>query len=170
MLDLSRMFPARVFIHPLLVGSLLFIIQIGYFTWSASTDCSTSLDNLGPDCLWYVYEKVPKVLPMAAVYAAIGGVVSQIVNRFMFSGPTVGQVRKAARERPKRLIPLILRYCVISAAIIVLSLESTSLSPHIPNALTMALVCGFVLIMVDPWATWVGNQISVGEANTKDET
>ena len=137
---------------------------------SALTECVTSLDLLGPDCMWYAYEKVPKVLPMATVYAAIGGVVSQIVSRFMFSGPTVGQVRKTARERPKRLIPLILGYCIMSAALIVLILESTSLSPHIPNALTFFLVYLCVVIMVDPWVTWVGNQTSVGETNTKDET
>ena len=170
MLDLIRMFPARVFIRPLLVGSLLFIIQIGYFTWSALTECSTSLDLLGPDCMWYAYEKVPKVLPMATVYAAIGGVVSQIVSRFMSSGPTVGQIRKAARERPKRLIRLLPYYCIVIATLIVLILEGTSLSPHIPNALTIALVCAFVVGIVDPWVGWIENQISVGEANTKDET
>ena len=93
-----------------------------------------------------------------------------MVVRFMFSGPTVGQLRKTVRERPKCLIPLILYYSFLIATLVVLVLEGTSISPHIPNAIAIALAFAFAVVLVDPWVAWMKSQISAGEANTNDKT
>lgn len=60
MLDLFRMFPTRVFIQPLLVGSLLFIMQVGYFTWSALSACDAPPGLGEADCMWHIMKRSPK--------------------------------------------------------------------------------------------------------------
>ena len=171
MLDFSRMLPAQVFIQPLLVGCLLFIAQVGYFTWLAASGCDDPLNPLDPDCVWLVYEKVRKVLVMAAVYAAIGGVLVQILTRFSFSDLTLGEFHKAVREHRVRMISFYaVYYALLTGAVVVLVLEGTSLSPYIPNLLSIMLASMLALILVDVWSDWIRRQVLARETDTQDRT
>ena len=103
---------------------------------------------------------------MITVYAFVGGVISQIVARFMFTGPTLKQLPKAFRKRP---VYYAFYYIIMVGAPVAFILEDTGLSSYIPNSLTVVLAYALVLIIVNPWVVWVNRQISDDEINTKSE-
>ena len=151
MLDLSRLLPLRFFAPSLGAGILYFLMQVGWLSWYAYSQCPTANESGIQGCIWYVYKQVPSALPLAAVFSAGLMVVLQVSDRFWESFPD-GESKWGVKHRLRGILLL------CSIAIVVLGL--TFYADEIPMPLTLFFAVVLYILISQPWFDWVKQLVS----------
>ena len=161
MFDFLRLFPRR----PLLVSAagwaFFFAIQVGYLTYVMSERYVPSSEPRPYDRLWFVYTQLPRMLPMAAIYAGCAVLVSQILGRFTATDNpdnlTIAQWRELLKDNPAktiaRLIPILV--AVLVPMVLLVDLLTNILSVKVSYILLLITANSWGLLLFYPWLNWI---------------
>ena len=171
MFELLKLFPRRPLAIFVAAWLFFFVAQIVLLTIVASRRYVSTPDSPPSDGLWFVYTELPKVLPMAAVYAVCAVFVAQVVGRFVSKNNpdnlSLGDWYGISKKNPVKAITYV-GIRVIS----LLCLAFLFVNPEIPHPLSWvktlsALLFGALMIpiMFDPWMSWIIEGVTSRESD-----
>ena len=161
MFELLKLFPRRPLAVSVAAWVFFFVAQIVLLTVVASRRYVSTPDSPPSDSLWFVYTELPKVLPMAAVYAVCAVFVAQVIGRFVSGSnpdnPTFGELYGLLKRNPVRAITWMALRVIFLLALVALFIDP-ALPPSLLWVKTLsALLVGLLamLIIFNPWISWL---------------
>ena len=166
MFDFLRLFPRRPLLTSAAAWAFFFAIQVGYLTYAMSERYVPPLETRPYDRLWFVYTQLPRMLPMAAIYAGCMVLVSQIFGRFMATDNpdnlTIGQWRKLLRDSPARAIKrmsLMLVAFLATVGILVDPIRHT-IPGWVVSYLFFAAALSWTSLLIPQWFDWIVGRVT----------
>ena len=161
MFDFLRLFPRRPLLISVAAWVIFFTMQVGYLTYVMSERYVPPPESRPYDRLWFVYTQLPRMLPMAAIYAGCAVLVAQILGRFIAldnpSNLTIAQWARFVKDNPTRgIIRVGLVLVAVLTTIGLLVGLSTDIVPR-RVGLILGFVAGFcwTQIFIPPWFDWL---------------
>ncbi len=168
MIELAKLFPRRPLVLSIAAWLLIFVLQVVFLTIVAYERYEPPEEPHHWDRVWFVYTELPRVLPMAAVYAVCAVFAAQMIGRFFAKGnpnnPTIGQLRRSLKESPVRALKQIGISSLLWLTLAGLVAGQWVPLPFWANLGLMGLAGGLLgVLFFSSWVDWVASAVTAEE-------
>ena len=167
MLELLRLFPCRPVAITVASWVFFFVLQrVGVLTYATAVVRYDAPPNESCPCLswdwvWFIYTELPRVLPMAAVFAVCMVLATQLVGRFIApdnpDNLTIAQWLRMLREDPLRAVMWMGPRLALLFGVITYMVSVVVNFPRRGSVRSWRLLVllALVQLLLPPWLRWI---------------